>query len=109
MSFKNIYDFRLAIYSIMLAGVAPLFLNLYLSKEFDILKNMETIKIHPKNKEQLIAIKAMLKAFKIPFERAEKESYNPEFVEKIKESEKNEDGSVLLNSEKDIEDYFTNL
>ena len=70
---------------------------------------METIKIHPENKEQLSAIKAMLKAFKIPFERTEKESYNSEFVEKIKDSEKNEDGAVLLNSEKDIEDYFNNL
>lgn len=50
----------------------------------------------------------MLKAFKIPFEKTKRESYNSQFVEKIKESEKNKEGAVILNSDKDIEEYFTN-
>jgi len=46
---------------------------------------MGTLIIHPDNKEQLTALKAFMKAFKISFE--EKESpYNPEFVAMIQES-----------------------
>lgn len=49
---------------------------------------METITIHPQNKEQLNALKILLKAMKIPFEKkkSEKEAYNPEFVAKMRES-----------------------
>ncbi|HDR52792.1 MAG TPA: hypothetical protein ENN90_14435 [Mariniphaga anaerophila] len=68
---------------------------------------METIAIHPKNKEQLNALKALLKDFKIPFEKFE--PYDPNFVEKIKVSEKNESRAVVLKSDKDIDDFFTNL
>lgn len=46
---------------------------------------MESIIIHPKNKEQVEAIKKFLKAFEVPFEPS---PYNPEFVSKINESEK---------------------
>jgi hypothetical protein len=46
---------------------------------------MGTLIIHPDNKEQLTALKAFMKAFKISFE--EKESpYDPEFVAMIQES-----------------------
>jgi len=44
---------------------------------------METLTLHPKNKEQLNALKAFAKALKIDFE-TEKSPYNPEFVAKIK-------------------------
>ncbi|MFC3559605.1 DUF2683 family protein [Pedobacter jamesrossensis] len=44
---------------------------------------METLTLHPKNKEQLNALKAFAKALKIDFEK-EKSTYNPEFVAKIK-------------------------
>ncbi|WP_029288768.1 DUF2683 family protein [Pedobacter sp. R20-19] len=44
---------------------------------------METLTLHPKNKEQLNALKAFAKALKIDF-KTEKSSYNPEFVAKIK-------------------------
>ncbi len=47
---------------------------------------MESIIIRPKNKKQVTAIKNFLKAFDIPFV-PEKDTYNPEFVAKIKESE----------------------
>jgi ribosomal protein S20 len=46
---------------------------------------METLIIHPDNKEQLAALKTFMKAFKISFE-SEKSTYNPEFVAKIQES-----------------------
>ncbi|WP_026903745.1 DUF2683 family protein [Pedobacter glucosidilyticus] len=45
---------------------------------------METLIVHPENKEQLAAIKAFMKALKISFEKKSEESpYNPEFVQKI--------------------------
>lgn len=47
---------------------------------------METVIVHPANKEQLNALKAFMKAFKISFEDEEK-TYNPEFLAKIKRSE----------------------
>lgn len=46
---------------------------------------METIIVHPKNKEQLAALKAFMKALRISFEEA-KSPYDPEFVAKIRES-----------------------
>ncbi len=45
---------------------------------------METVLIHPKNKEQLAAIKAFAKALKMEFEtKLEESPYKPEFVKKI--------------------------
>lgn len=50
---------------------------------------METLTIHPKDKDQLTTVKAVLKALKVPFEKAEEESpYNPEFVAKIKQGDR---------------------
>lgn len=48
---------------------------------------MRTLKIHTEDKEQLRAVKAFLKARKIPFEVSRESPYDPEFVAKIKESE----------------------
>lgn len=44
---------------------------------------METVIMHPKSKEQLSALKAIAKALNVEFET---NTYNPDFVEKIKES-----------------------
>jgi hypothetical protein len=44
---------------------------------------METVIMHPKNKEQLSALKAVAKALKVDFE-TEESPYNPEFVARIK-------------------------
>ena len=44
---------------------------------------METVIMHPKNKEQLSALKAFAKALKVEFETS---TYNADFVAKIKES-----------------------
>ena len=51
--------------------------------------------MHPKNKEQLTALKAFAKALKVDFE-TEKSPYNPEFVAKIMESKKQvEEGKYI--------------
>ncbi len=47
---------------------------------------METLIVHPDNKEQLAALKAFLKAFKIAFEEG-KSTYDPEFVAMIKQGD----------------------
>nr|WP_067054896.1 DUF2683 family protein [Mucilaginibacter sp. L294] len=44
---------------------------------------METLIVHPNNKEQLNALKTFMKAFKISFEEKE---YDPQFVAKIQKS-----------------------
>jgi hypothetical protein len=46
---------------------------------------METLIVHPGNKEQLLAIKAFVKALKISFEE-KNVGCDPEFVAKIQES-----------------------
>ena len=69
---------------------------------------METLTIHPQNNEQLEAIKSVLKALKIPFDKKES-PYNPEFVKMIYESEKDREGTIILSSEGDIDNYFQNL
>ena len=52
---------------------------------------MEEITIQPKSKEQVNALEIILKAMDIPFKKSKekKNPYNPEFVAKIKRSEKN--------------------
>lgn len=58
---------------------------------------METLIIHPKNKEQLAAVKAFVKALKIDF-TTKKSPYNPDFVKEIlkaKEDIKNGKGVKL--------------
>ncbi|HAH24614.1 MAG TPA: hypothetical protein DCL77_12830 [Prolixibacteraceae bacterium] len=47
---------------------------------------METLIVQPDSKEKLDAIKAFMKALKIPFE-ASKSPYNPDFVAKIKQGD----------------------
>ncbi|AYL97293.1 DUF2683 family protein [Mucilaginibacter celer] len=48
---------------------------------------MESLIVHPKNKEQLNALKAFMKAFEISFDE-DKSGYDPEFVAKIENSRK---------------------
>ncbi|GAC1311513.1 MAG: hypothetical protein NVSMB24_31150 [Mucilaginibacter sp.] len=49
---------------------------------------METVIMHPENKEQLAALKAVAKAFKIAFKTDKNSPYDPEFVAKILAGEK---------------------
>ncbi len=52
------------------------------------LQFMETITVHPQNKEQSNALEIILKAMNVPFEKEEESPYNPEFLAKIKRGEK---------------------
>lgn len=56
---------------------------------------METLIIHPENKEQLNAIKAFLKALKISFEKKDAETYHPDFIEMVKKAENNADYKTI--------------
>jgi len=47
---------------------------------------METVIARPANKEQLTALKAVMKALKVDF-TTEKNSYSPEFLAKIERAE----------------------
>jgi hypothetical protein len=69
---------------------------------------MEALTIHPQNKEQLEAIKSVLKALNIPFNKKES-PYNTSFVKKIQEAEQCHDEAVILNSEEDISNYFKDI
>ncbi len=69
---------------------------------------MEALTIHPKNKEQLVAIKSVLKALKIPFEKKES-PYDPEFVYIIRNSENDRKNSIVLKTKDDIEKFFEEL
>jgi len=69
---------------------------------------MEVLTIHPKNSDQLEAIKSVLKALKIPFEKKES-PYDPEFVKMIKEAEKDRKNSIVLKTKEDIEKFFEEL
>jgi nitrate reductase assembly molybdenum cofactor insertion protein NarJ len=48
---------------------------------------METLIMHPKNKEQLLALKAIAKALKIAVE-TQKSPYDADFVAMVKDAEK---------------------
>jgi hypothetical protein len=56
---------------------------------------MGTLKIHPEDQEQLKTVKAFLNALKIPFEASEESPYDPSFVAKIKESEREAEQGML--------------
>jgi len=50
---------------------------------------MEAVVIHPKNKEQLAAVKAFAKALKMDFETKVTETpYDPEFVKQVLAADK---------------------
>ncbi|SHN37273.1 DUF2683 family protein [Mucilaginibacter sp. OK098] len=67
---------------------------------------MSTLIIHPENKQQLNALKGLMKAFKIPFE-VSGSAYDPEFVTKIEMSrEQVKRGETRVVSEFDIKNIF---
>jgi hypothetical protein len=49
---------------------------------------METVIMHPKNKEQLNALKAIAKALKVDFETDNNSPYDPLFVAEVFKGEK---------------------
>ena len=61
----------------------------------------------PNSLEQVNALKAFMKALKIKFEITESDSYNPEFVAKIKQSkEQYYKGDYISVEEKDLKSYL---
>jgi|26BtaG_2_1085354.scaffolds.fasta_scaffold00064_14 hypothetical protein len=52
------------------------------------MKSQEIFIVHPKTSEEVSALKAFMLALKIKFEISSEENYNPKFVAKILESEK---------------------
>jgi len=69
------------------------------------MKIEEVITVHPHTQEQLNAIKAFMQAFKIKFVVTKNDSYNPEFVEKILQGEKDiEQGKGISFSMKELSD-----
>lgn len=69
---------------------------------------MEALTIHPKNRKQLKAIKSVLKAMKIPFEKKDS-PYDPEFVKMIQDAEKDRENSTVLKTDEDIKKFFEEL
>jgi hypothetical protein len=69
---------------------------------------MEALTIHPKNREQLKAIKTVLKAMNIPFEKKDS-PYDPEFVKMIQDAEKDRENSTVLKTDEDIKKFFEEL
>ena len=69
---------------------------------------MTTFTIHTEDKEHLNALKAMLKALKVKFEISnEDKPYNPEFVAKIKESEKQfQNGDYTTVKKEDLKEFL---
>lgn len=64
---------------------------------------METLIVHPKNQEQLLAVESILKMLKIDFQKEQESFYDPEFVAKIKKSEQNfEDGNFTTIKVEDL-------
>jgi hypothetical protein len=66
-----------------------------------------TIIIHPENKEQEKALKAIAKALNIKFEVAKKSNYDPDFVAKIEKSEQEfEEGNYTRVEKKDLKNFL---
>lgn len=62
---------------------------------------------HPKTNEQVEALKAFMQALKIKFEISKDTPYNPEFVAKIKKSEKEfKEGSFKRVEKKDLKEFL---
>jgi len=57
---------------------------------------METVIVHPKNKEQLSALKAFVKALKMDFETTADSPYDPDFVAMIKAAQKEADEGKVI-------------
>lgn len=71
------------------------------------MKSQNIFIAHPKTTEQVNALKAFMQALKIKFEVSKEESYNAEFVAKIKESrEQYKKGEFISVEKKDIKSFL---
>ncbi len=70
------------------------------------MKTQDIFIAHPQTSEQVSALKAFMQALKIKFEIA-KDSYNPEFVEKIIESRKQaKSGKVTRINKENLKEFL---
>jgi hypothetical protein len=71
---------------------------------------METIVINPRDKKQAVAIKKILRALDIPFEKPEI-PYDPAFVEKIRQSDQEikEGKTVTFSKVEELDQYIRSL
>jgi len=68
---------------------------------------MEALIVEPKNRKQLQAIKAVLKALDISFRTGEESLYDPEFVAKIKKSEQQvKEGKVTRVKKEELKNFL---
>ena len=71
------------------------------------MKTKDIFIAHPQTSEQVSALKAFMKALKIKFEISEENSYNPDFVAKIKESQKQAiEGKVTRVKKEDLRSFL---
>ena len=71
---------------------------------------MTTITVHPQDASQIEAVKTIMKALNIKFEVSIVKPYNPEFVAKIKRSEKDfKNGKFISVKVEDLSKYIDNL
>jgi len=74
------------------------------------MKTHEVITVHPQTNEQLNALKAFMQAFKIKFEVVKTKDYNPDFVEKIRESKKQiTEGKYTELKQEDLKSFIDSL
>ena len=68
---------------------------------------MEALIVEPKNKKELQAIKAVLKALDISFRTEQESPYDPEFVAKIKKSEQQvKEGKVTRVKKEELKSFL---
>ena len=81
-----------------------LFFVTLMSKLFD----MEILLVKPENKEQLKAIKAVLKVLNVVFISEKEKPYNKEFVKKIEEGRKQiKEGKISKLDTENLWNYFS--
>ena len=67
------------------------------------MKNIDTLIVHPENAEQIKVLKEFMNEKKINYEVSSNSPYDPEFVRKIKESEKQiEEGKSVRVKKEDL-------
>lgn len=71
------------------------------------MKTQDAFIAHPTTPEQVDALRAFMKALKINFEIRKAETYNPDFVEKVLESQKQaRDGKVTRVEKEKLKDFL---
>jgi len=71
------------------------------------MKTQDVFIAHPTTSAQVSALKAFMQALNIKFEISEEKAYNPEFVDKIKESRQQvKEGKTTRVEKEDIKEFL---